>query len=601
MDGDFLLAIQLQEQFDNEYETSLLSNSFEDPGQSSKKRKVEVAGGGGSDLVPYWKPTAQPERPLSIVDETWEMLDPNPDVRAMFLEFNDMFFWGKLSGVEVKWSPRMTLCAGVCSYEGRGGLCSIRLSEPLLKLRPRKDLVETLLHEMIHALLFVTQNNRDRDGHGPEFCKHMNRINDATGTKISIYHSFHDEVDVYRQHWWRCDGPCQNRKPYFGYVKRAMNRAPSSLDPWWGDHQRTCGGTYTKVKEPEGYGKKGKKDGKSLEKKGPGNGKPSGITAGSGLQDIRNIIPFSGKGFLLGGKSQPSTSSSSSPKPAVPVPKTSFNPPVPSPKKPFTPSPPTKILNSPVRFGADSHTISKPLPPVRPASSTGPKPPIKRSVSNTKVFVNINGSPVRISKSSSRSSGNQEANKIKQTSIEDLFSSLSQTSNSITHTKTDSANSSKSATSAPSFFTKQQSNNSAASPNILKSSPTKPSSSSFSSSGLKGSPVKPTQSKYFNSSNSDAASGAVSRKRPWDERGSSASILDLFQKTLGSDSAASREPAKTKSPALQQGTSTPTTSISSSSSSAAASSSSAVMVSCPVCQAKVQESKINQHLDSCLS
>lgn len=33
-------------------------------------------------------------------------------------------------------------CAGVCSYEGRGGMCSIRLSEPLLKLRPRKDLVE---------------------------------------------------------------------------------------------------------------------------------------------------------------------------------------------------------------------------------------------------------------------------------------------------------------------------------------------------------------------------------------------------------------------------------------------------------------------------
>lgn len=108
-------------------------------------------------------------------------------------------------------------CAGVCSYEGRGGLCSIRLSEPLLKLRPRKDLVEvrsvvtlplgcvirtfmfyvvdysvpqTLLHEMIHALLFVTQNNRDRDGHGPEFCKHMNRINKASGTKISVSPNF---------------------------------------------------------------------------------------------------------------------------------------------------------------------------------------------------------------------------------------------------------------------------------------------------------------------------------------------------------------------------------------------------------------------------
>lgn len=39
---------------------------------------------------------------------------------------------------------------------------------------------------MIHALLFVTQNNRDRDGHGPEFCKHMDRINKASGTKITV-------------------------------------------------------------------------------------------------------------------------------------------------------------------------------------------------------------------------------------------------------------------------------------------------------------------------------------------------------------------------------------------------------------------------------
>lgn len=172
---------------------------------------------------------------------------------------------------------------------------------------------QTLLHEMIHALLFVTQNNRDRDGHGPEFCKHMNRINKASGTKITVspyftqvnacrsvthmlivvsdfsppsfqvYHSFHDEVDVYRQHWWRCNGPCQNRKPYFGYVKRAMNRAPSALDPWWEDHRRTCGGTYVKVKEPEGYGKKGKKDakkeGKNLENKTTGNAKTASAGA----------------------------------------------------------------------------------------------------------------------------------------------------------------------------------------------------------------------------------------------------------------------------------------------------------------------------------
>lgn len=141
----------------------------------------------------------------------------------------------------------MTTCAGICAYQGRGGLCSITLSEPLLKLRPRKDLVETLLHEMIHALLFVTNNNRDRDGHGPEFHKHMYRINSDAGTNISVYHDFHDEVRLYQQHWWRCNGPCQKRKPFFGMVRRAMNRAPGPYDRWWGEHTRSCGGEFIKV------------------------------------------------------------------------------------------------------------------------------------------------------------------------------------------------------------------------------------------------------------------------------------------------------------------------------------------------------------------
>lgn len=41
-------------------------------------------------------------------------------------------------------------------------------------------------HEMIHAYLFVTNNNRDRDGHGPEFHKHMYRINKEAGTNITV-------------------------------------------------------------------------------------------------------------------------------------------------------------------------------------------------------------------------------------------------------------------------------------------------------------------------------------------------------------------------------------------------------------------------------
>lgn len=194
----------------------------------------------------------------SVVDHSWETLDPNPDIHGLFLAFNRQYFWSTLDAVTVQWSKRMTVCAGVCRLQN--GFCSINLSEPLLKLRPRKDLVETLLHEMIHAYLFLTnhKDHRDRDGHGPEFCKHMYRINVEAGTNISIYHDFHDEVRLYKQHWWKCNGPCQYNKPYFGYVKRSLNRAPGPYDTWWANHQAICGGIFIKIKEPEGYGLKKK-------------------------------------------------------------------------------------------------------------------------------------------------------------------------------------------------------------------------------------------------------------------------------------------------------------------------------------------------------
>ncbi|XP_037676837.1 sprT-like domain-containing protein Spartan isoform X2 [Choloepus didactylus] len=218
MDEDLVLALQLQEEWD-----------------------LQIA---GRDKAP---------QPLSLVDASWELVDPTPDLQALFVQFNDRFFWGQLEAVEVKWSMRMTLCAGVCSYEGSGGMCSIRLSEPLLKLRPRKDLIE-------------------------------------------VYHTFHDEVDEYRRHWWRCNGPCQYRKPYFGYVKRATNRAPSAHDYWWAEHQKTCGGSYIKIKEPENYIKKGK--GKMKLEKHPlsateNKGKPN-------RGETQLLIPFSGKGYVLG-------------------------------------------------------------------------------------------------------------------------------------------------------------------------------------------------------------------------------------------------------------------------------------------------------------
>ncbi|XP_026560972.1 sprT-like domain-containing protein Spartan isoform X2 [Pseudonaja textilis] len=292
---------------------------------------------------------------------------------------------------------RTRRCAGVCCYEGHGGMCSIRLSEPLLKLRPRKDLVETLLHEMIHALLFVTNNDKDRESHGPEFCKHMHRINRLTGANITIYHEFHDEVDFYRQHWWRCNGPCRNRKPYYGYVKRVMNRAPSANDYWWAEHQKSCGGTYTKVREPDNSSKKCKKK----------NDEQAKILDDSSRKargsSIQSIIPFSGKGYILGGKR-----SESSLEGAV----------SPSIKS-------RQLIQSQYHSSADSSrsnpkneikfeqnvsctTVSSLFSQNSPENSSASTITFPRfSVANRKVYTNVNGSPVKnISLGGKRSESN---------------------------------------------------------------------------------------------------------------------------------------------------------------------------------------------------
>eukprot|EP01080_Neovahlkampfia_damariscottae_P006456 gene6456-10462_t len=141
------------------------------------------------------------------------------------------------------------LGAGVCKYSSAGYNsniceCKIVLSEALLKFRPKEDTKNTLLHEMIHAYLFMTKNMRDSSDHGEIFQSWMNKINKEEGTKITIYHTFHDEVDYYRVHWWSCD-KCSL------IIKRAMNRAPSKHDRWWAEHEAKCNGSFVKIKEPE--------------------------------------------------------------------------------------------------------------------------------------------------------------------------------------------------------------------------------------------------------------------------------------------------------------------------------------------------------------
>jgi len=82
MDSDYALAVALQEQFNEE-----------------EKQIVEIDQG----------PSTNPN--VSIVDNYWELADPNPNIHELFLQFDATYFKNTLNnaGVEVRWSPRMTL------------------------------------------------------------------------------------------------------------------------------------------------------------------------------------------------------------------------------------------------------------------------------------------------------------------------------------------------------------------------------------------------------------------------------------------------------------------------------------------------------------
>lgn len=189
--------------------------------------------------------------------------DPFIDIHTLFGHFNTLYFRGLLvPRVEVSWRPKMTVCAGLCELvrdpENNNKYTKIRLklSEALLKYRARSDVIDTLLHEAIHAYFFITTSwkhsrGEDGTGHGDGFLLLADAINSHGGYGVTVYHNFHDEVDSYRTHIWQCDGICKDRAPHFGLVKRSMNRPPSKNDLWWPEHEKNCGGTFSKIAEPE--------------------------------------------------------------------------------------------------------------------------------------------------------------------------------------------------------------------------------------------------------------------------------------------------------------------------------------------------------------
>lgn len=100
---------------------------------------------------------------------------------------------------------------------------------------------------MIHAYLFLTKDIRDREIHNSSFIEWMNYINTEAATHITTSHYFYQNVSetTFRKYWWQCQGRCKK------VVRRDVNRPPSAVDWFWAKHEKLCGGTFIKIKEPE--------------------------------------------------------------------------------------------------------------------------------------------------------------------------------------------------------------------------------------------------------------------------------------------------------------------------------------------------------------
>lgn len=114
-DEDFLLALRLQREWE-------------------EQDKVAAAAAKRPDVSSYRSSL----RPLSVVDEAWELLDPSPDVHGLFVHFNQTLFWGKLEAVTVSWSPRMTRYGiGGCGAELPALPCPGAVARPGRQADPR--------------------------------------------------------------------------------------------------------------------------------------------------------------------------------------------------------------------------------------------------------------------------------------------------------------------------------------------------------------------------------------------------------------------------------------------------------------------------------
>ncbi|KAK8928393.1 hypothetical protein KSP39_PZI017234 [Platanthera zijinensis] len=203
------------------------------------------------------------------------MAEPGPDIHELFCHYNSLYFNDDLITCFVSWAPCLTSMASSCDCTVEGH-CEIQLSVPLLKCRSSADLKNILLHEMIHAFMWIVHKINNHSDHGPIFqnklkSMNLNRMDDlqrpSNGYNVTSHHGFQNEENASRAHLWM-GASCGN------LIKRGMNREePLHSDSVekkgcdnncnnhsyeWQGPKKLCSGRYEKVDDISGFKDKGK-------------------------------------------------------------------------------------------------------------------------------------------------------------------------------------------------------------------------------------------------------------------------------------------------------------------------------------------------------
>ncbi|XP_058825733.1 DNA-dependent metalloprotease SPRTN-like [Topomyia yanbarensis] len=180
----------------------------------------------------------------------WKFVQPVPDITSIFQRLDEVLFSSrfKTKRFAVIWSQGIGEQCTNRNFNDTDGRYTIALNETLLTLRPRIEIISILLHEMIHAFLKLEAVKESNNGHGANFRKMMIFLNRMLQTNISFSHRLINANTLCRTQWYRCTGICTNYKPFHGIV-RSTEGDPGLQNEWWKTHAEDCGGTFYKVYE----------------------------------------------------------------------------------------------------------------------------------------------------------------------------------------------------------------------------------------------------------------------------------------------------------------------------------------------------------------